>query len=51
MVQVGAWSEVHPSLTPQQVWRKVSSIKIPKLRVDRLMHEFAAKIGEMNLDD
>jgi hypothetical protein len=51
MVRVGAWSKDHPSLTPQQVWRKASSIKIPKLRVDRLMHEFAAKIGAMNLDD
>jgi hypothetical protein len=51
MVQVGAWSKDHPSLNPQQVWRKASSIKIPKLHVDRLTHEFAVKIGEMNLDD
>jgi hypothetical protein len=45
MVRIGAWSKEHPSLTPQQVWRKAASFRIPKLHVERLLHEFAAKVG------
>ena len=48
-VKIGTWSKDHPSLTPRYIWRKSSSIKIPKLRVEKLAQEFAAQVGLMDL--
>ncbi len=50
-VQIGVWSDDHPTMTPQQIWRNASSIKIPKLHVEWLMQAFAAMVGEMSLNE
>jgi len=50
-VRISVWSNDHPTITPQQIWRNASSIKIPKLHVEWLTQEFAAMVGEVSLNE